>query len=271
MIAPSKDQFVTVFSNTLKQTWIKCWERAWERVVNDTLKELNNWKQKTGSEAKSTSASNIETSELKTYNDLRNYIKGGNSEENHWSIRSAFKASNALHRVLEHSIPISYEGVMTIRYFPDRPFEFSTLNPTSKLKGITKAIHQDREQLITHEELQDRLKELARVNRYRAPKFPDNTAVDKMENIWKIANSIGPKLESMGSTDEKQSTPRRKAQAKKTPERKNTMTLTLTRIRAQYLWHKTIRDLLALKRKTPMNTTQPEPTRATTPVVENAV
>ncbi|KAG8715101.1 hypothetical protein FRC11_005763, partial [Ceratobasidium sp. 423] len=272
---PSRDECVTVFENILKQTWQKCWERAWEKVMNNTLKELNTWT----SNVKSTSlASNIRNSKLNGYSDLCHYMKSGDSEEeNHWTIRSAFKASNLLYRVLEHSIPRCYEGAMTILYFPDRPalYDIASLTPTSKLKGITKAIHQDREQLLTHIELQERIRYLASTNRNRilgfpdtrVPKFPDNrTAIENIEAIWKMANSVDAKLEFMGSKDTIQPWLRQKEQTKKRQGDKNV--ITFARVRAQHVWQKTLRDVRVHTRKI-VGSTPAQPTDSA-PVAENA-
>ncbi|KAG8712343.1 hypothetical protein FRC11_000415 [Ceratobasidium sp. 423] len=262
-----RDQCVNIFKNTLKKTWQKCWERAWEKVMNDTWKELEQCKSLAASYTKTPNIS-ISAGSSKIYENLEGYMKNENSEEIHRCIRSAFKASNLLHRALEHSVPICYKHAMTIRYFPDRPFDFSTPNPGSKLKGITKAIHQDREQPMTHKELQERIKHLASVNRYRAPKFPDNfLPTQKMESIWETANSVDAKPEFMTNTDVKLAWPRRKVQTRKHPERKNT--ISLARIRARYLWQKTLKDLLGNKPSTSANPTQAEPAGTTASAAKN--
>ncbi|KAG8712622.1 hypothetical protein FRC11_014663, partial [Ceratobasidium sp. 423] len=204
MALPSEEECVTVFKNTLKQTWQKCWERAWEKVMNDTLKELNTWKHTTNDNVKNTSLANIEISELNSYSDLCRYMKSGNLEESHWTIRSAFKASTILYRVLEHSVPRCYEGGMTILYFPDRaqPYDIPSLNSTSKFIGITKVIRQDREQLLTYKELEERIKHLASMNRSRVLRFSENyNAAENLERIWKIANSVDSRPEFIGSKD----------------------------------------------------------------------
>ncbi|CAE6466991.1 unnamed protein product, partial [Rhizoctonia solani] len=161
----------------METTWRTCWAKSWKKVMNDTLKELEQWKRIASSNSEmSPLPFNIDIEKLNSYRDLQNHLKNAHSEEeNHWRIRSAYKASNLLYRVLKHSIPMYYEGALKIRYYPNRPSELiSTPNPSPKLKGITKAIQQDREELMSHEEFEERIKHLARANRYRVPKFPDD-------------------------------------------------------------------------------------------------
>ncbi|CAE6481067.1 unnamed protein product [Rhizoctonia solani] len=226
---------------------------------------------------------NIDIEKLNSYRDLQNYLKNAHSEEeNHWRIRSAYKASNLLYRVLKHSIPMYYEGALKIRYYPNRPSELiSTPNPSPKLKGITKAIQQDREELMSHEEFEERIKHLARANRYRVPKFPDDQfAIKNMEQIWKTANSAYANSGFTGSKDAKHTWSRRIAplpiniQTDIFPERKSA---TLARARARYLWQKAVKDLkvkdlLPRKPNISTNPTQTHPTdsvAATDPTTED--
>ncbi|KAJ1302797.1 hypothetical protein OPQ81_003104 [Rhizoctonia solani] len=189
---PYEETWKSVYSDTLKKTWQKCWESAWVKVMHDTMAGLDQWRCQVDCRPQDkVLVSDI--SSFESYNKLKEYLNGGGSkEDNHWRIRSAFKALNLLQKALSHSVPTCYRETMRISYFRDRPFEFSTPNPRPGLKHLAKVIQQDREEQINHNELQSIIKGLALAD--RSPKFPGKyDAIKQMEEIWRIANDIESK------------------------------------------------------------------------------
>ncbi|CAE6481059.1 unnamed protein product, partial [Rhizoctonia solani] len=242
-----QDRYVKVFKSTMEATWRNCWEKTWEKVMNDTLSELDGWKRSASTDTRNTAPNfNADIRSLESYTALQHYLKGTKLGENYWSIRSAFKASNLLNRVLDHSITLCYERVMSIRYFPDRPYDVSTPNPGSKFEGLAKVMQQDREEPLTYKQLQELIQRLACTNRYRGPRFPDKYApIEKMEAIWKKSDLIDRNPNFMISNDTKQTLSGRKSQIK--PSFQKTPPMTLTRVRARYMWEKLLSDLGARK------------------------
>ncbi|KDN49166.1 hypothetical protein RSAG8_02519, partial [Rhizoctonia solani AG-8 WAC10335] len=108
-----------VFKLTLEKTWQASWESAWKGVMEEASHELKYWMPAEGGNYNIPSIPNVR--ELAHYNALVNYMNGGDSkEENHWHIRSAFKALNLLHRFVAHSVPICYKGVMKINRYVEK-------------------------------------------------------------------------------------------------------------------------------------------------------
>ncbi|KAH7338976.1 hypothetical protein B0J17DRAFT_398369 [Rhizoctonia solani] len=236
---PSEIIWGNVYSATWKQTWQKSWENAWSKVMHDTANGFEQWRyQAEYLPQGETLVTDIGS--LESYNKLKEYFSsGGSSEDNHWRIRSAFKALNLLRKALLHSIPVCYREAMHISYFPDRPFEFLPPNPSAGFQKLAKVIQQDREEHIKHSDLQSEIKTLASAK--QRPKFPGSyNAIDQLEEIWKVAIRIDSNEEFLKGQDPKHDKLWDLATEKnQLPLRPNVGKMTW----ARHQWHKVVDDL----------------------------
>ncbi|CAE6481050.1 unnamed protein product [Rhizoctonia solani] len=236
---PSEITWETIYTATWRQTWRKSWENAWSKVMHDTADGFEQWRYQAGCCSQGEALA-VDIESLDSYNRLKEYLSGGSSsEDNHWRIRSAFKALNLLRKALLHSVPTCYREVMCISYFPDRPFEFLTPNPSAGLQQLAKVIQQDREEYINHSDLQSKIKTLASPK--HRPKFPGNyNAIDQLEEIWKMATRIDLNEEFLKGQDLQHNKLWVLAtESNQLPLRHNAGKMTW----ARYQWHKAVDDL----------------------------
>ncbi|CAE6407115.1 unnamed protein product [Rhizoctonia solani] len=228
---PSEDTWRDVYTTTWKMTWQTSWEHAWIKVMRDTSNGFDKLGCKTNIRHQGQSlVSGIDS--FRSYGRLREYLSGGLSkEDNHWRIRSAFKALNLLQNALLHSVPTCYREAMTISYFRDRPFEFTTPNPSTGLKRLAQVIQQDREEKIDHKSLQSQI----------TSKLPEKyNAAKMMEEIWSTAIHADSNPDFMKGQDSECD----RLKGRTTNNERPSLKYNMGRITwARHQWHKAVDDL----------------------------